>query len=73
MSESSAIEALKRFCKAIRKVYGDEYLRKPTKEDTERLLAVAETRGFLVMLGSVDCMHWVWKNCPLSKQGQYTG
>jgi hypothetical protein len=36
MSESSAIETLKRFCKAIRKVYGDEYLRKPTKEDTPR-------------------------------------
>ena len=35
------------------------------------LLAVNENRGFLGMLGSIDCMHWKWKNCPTKWKGQY--
>jgi hypothetical protein len=48
-------------------------LRKPNENDAARLLRVAEERGFPGMMGSLDCMHWCWKNCPVADQGTYTG
>lgn len=73
MGESTAIESLKNFCHTVVEVFGPEYLRKPTEADLEKLLAVAEQRGMPGMLGSLDCMHWEWKNCPTAWHGQYCG
>ena len=73
IAESSIIESLKRFVKAIVEVFEDEYLRSLNDNDTTRLLALGEERGFPGMLGSIDCMHWKWKNCPSAWQGMYCG
>ncbi|KAM1134308.1 hypothetical protein ACFX19_044154 [Malus domestica] len=73
LAESTAIENLKRFCQAIQAIYGATYLRKPTREDLKRLLRKADKRGFTSMIGSLDCMHWEWKNCPTSWAGQFKG
>ncbi|XP_020272136.1 uncharacterized protein LOC109847311 [Asparagus officinalis] len=73
IGESTAIESLGRFAKTIVKIFGDEYLRSPTDEDTARLLAIGKQRGFPGMLGSIDYMHWRWKNCPVAYHGMYTG
>ena len=39
----------------------------------ERILAKSEERGFPGMIGSLDCMHWAWKNCPAAWKRQYQG
>ena len=70
IGESSAFESLRRFVVAVDEIFGEQYLRYPTEADTTRLLAIGEQKGFPGMLGSIDCMHWAWKNCPYDKQGQ---
>ena len=30
-----------------------------------------ESRGFPCCIGSWDCQHWCWKNCPVSWAGQF--
>ena len=73
IGESTAIESLRRFVKAVITMFGDHYLRSPNNIDIARLLQTREQRGFPGMLRSIDCMHWKWKNCPTSWQGMYTG
>ena len=64
---------LKKFVTAVIDVFSEEYLRKPNNEDIARLLAHGKSRGFPGMLGSIDCIHWKWKNCPSAWKCQYCG
>jgi hypothetical protein len=73
IGESTAVESLKKFVKVVVNIFSEKYLRSPNSNDIARLLAVNEKRGFPGMLGSIDCMHWKWKNCPTAWKGQYTG
>ena len=73
IGESTAIESLKRFVRAVVAIFSNEYLRSPNNDDIARLLAVGTNRGFPGMLGSIDCMHWKWKNCPTAWKGMYSG
>ncbi|XP_010450590.1 PREDICTED: uncharacterized protein LOC104770160 [Camelina sativa] len=72
LGETTARKCLQHFVSGVVNFFGDEYLRRPTPEDLQRLLYVAEERGFPGMVGSIDCMHWVWKNCPTAWKGMYT-
>lgn len=69
--ESTALNILKAFCTAVIEIFSDKYLRNPTKEDMERILAENAGRGFPGMLGSLDCMHWKWKNYPTAWHGSH--
>ncbi|XP_009150828.2 putative nuclease HARBI1 [Brassica rapa] len=71
LGESTALSCLHHFTDGIIQLFGKEYLRRPTPEDLQRLLDIGEKRGFPGMVGSIDCMHWEWKNCPTAWKGQY--
>jgi hypothetical protein len=64
MSESQDIECVKLFAVAIVRVFGATYPRTPNEADMARLLEENKSRGFPGMLGSIDSMHWSWKNYP---------
>lgn len=71
IAESTALESLKHFVKAVISCFGDEYLREPSAGDIARHATINAGRGFPGMFGSLDCTHWVWKNCPAAWHGMY--
>lgn len=74
MSWPLARECCYQFDKAINSIYTAEYLRKPTAADIKGIVklhrCVHKVDG---MLGSIDCSHTNWKNCPVAWQGSYSG
>ncbi|XP_047966069.1 uncharacterized protein LOC125210574 [Salvia hispanica] len=73
MGETTSLNVLRQFCKGIREVFGPEFLRKPTPDECQRLLDMhGAVHSFPGMMGSIDCMHWEWKNCPVAWKDQFT-
>ncbi|XP_023756109.2 uncharacterized protein LOC111904591 [Lactuca sativa] len=73
ISERTAVECVDWFSACVYEVFHEEYLRKPTQRDIERLYSAHEERhGFPGMLGSLDCTHVAWEKCPTAWRGQFT-
>ncbi|XP_021734051.1 putative nuclease HARBI1 [Chenopodium quinoa] len=73
IASSTAREGLAHFVEGVVAQFGPEYLRRANTMDTERLLRESYARGFPGMMGSIDCMHWEWKNCSRAWKGMYQG
>ncbi|GKA93028.1 putative nuclease HARBI1 isoform X2 [Tanacetum coccineum] len=72
MGKHCARDCLNYFCMCVMDLYQPEFLRKPTLADIQNLYAAHNRiHGFPGMLGSIDCMHWEWVNCPKSWHDQY--
>nr|GEY77068.1 hypothetical protein [Tanacetum cinerariifolium] len=68
-----ARKCLENFCKFIMNLYGDEFLRKPTYTDMEKLYACHnEKHGFPGLLKSIDCTYWPWANCSVAFRAQFS-
>jgi hypothetical protein len=71
-SSRTARECCDFFCDVVVQIYGAEHLRTPTSHDIARLYEAHEAKHhFPGMIGSIDCTHWTWRNCPMSLRGQY--
>jgi hypothetical protein len=73
IGEKTPIQTLKYFIRNINEIYGSEYLQSPNHDELKIILSKNKARGFPGCLGSIDGMHWAWKNCPLGWAGQFKG
>jgi len=51
--------------------FGPSYLRPPTPEELQRILTRNAERRMPGCMGSLDCSHWEWRNCPTALAGMY--
>ncbi|XP_075499968.1 uncharacterized protein LOC142538537 [Primulina tabacum] len=73
VAETTTIDCLFNFCRCVIEIFGERYLRRPSADDKKHLVEMhLQRHGFPGMLGSLDCMHWEWKNCPVAWKGQFT-
>ena len=71
LSDSTVDKAVNLFARTVNEVFGSEYLRSPTIADVQYLMNMNARRGMPGMLGSLDCTHWGWEQCPTALKGQY--
>ncbi|GJX77400.1 protein translocase subunit SecA2, chloroplastic isoform X1 [Tanacetum coccineum] len=73
IGEKTSRDCLMHFCNGVIELYGEEYLRRPTQTDVEKLYAFHENKhGFLGMIDSIDCKKWplnVHKHIVLNSVG----
>ncbi|CAK8531259.1 unnamed protein product [Lathyrus sativus] len=72
IGESTTLECLYRFVIGVCTIFGAQCMRRPNNEDIARLLQINVTHGFPGMLGSIDCMHWKWKNYRVAWKSQFS-
>jgi hypothetical protein len=75
LGESTAMLCVKKFIKVVsNSMFRERYFSFFTPTDAKRVEALHhEKHGIRGMLGSLDCSHFVWGNCPVAHHGQYQG
>jgi hypothetical protein len=74
MSFPFAATVCKEFDEMMVSLYTKEYLRTPTPNDIKSIVTLHKhVHGVDGLLGSLDCTHTYWKNCPAAWKGQFKG
>ncbi|XP_042029904.1 uncharacterized protein LOC121776805 [Salvia splendens] len=73
MGETTSRQVLRQFCRSIHEIFGLEYLRKTSTNECQRLIDMhGRVHSFPLMMGSIDYMHWDWRNRHVALNGQFT-
>ena len=73
MSKPLAVQCCDEYASIMKDLYSPEYLRVPDENNLIRIFRLhCAVHGVNGMMGSLDCMHTRWKNCPKAwQQGSY--
>lgn len=73
VSENSVQQSFKALCKLICTKFEQEYLREPTENDPELIMAISAAQIFPGCIWSIDFPHREWKNCLIAWAWQFKG
>lgn len=71
LSRSTVAVATTKLVDFIVHEYAPMYLRPPNDAELAHILHRNAQRGMPGCIGSIDCSHWPWRQCPRGQAGQY--
>lgn len=71
LSRSTVAVATTKLVDFIVHKYAPMYLRAPNDDELAHILHRNAQRGMPGCMGSIDCSHWPWRQCPRGQAGQY--
>jgi len=71
LSRSTVTEATKLLLEFIVQLWGSTYLRLPNQAELKKTMEHNAERGFPGCMGSLDCTHGAWHQCPMGMAGPY--
>ena len=71
LSRSTVAQATKLLLEFIVQRWGPTYLRRPNNLELKKMMERNAERGFPGCMGSLDCTHWEWHQCPTGMAGAY--
>jgi len=71
LSRTVVAKSMELLMEFIVKRWGPTYLRRPNAEEFKTILQRNKERGMPGCIGSLDCCHWQWHQCPTGMAGMY--